>query len=130
MDEFSDAKIDDRTRQHLLRRYGKRAPALIARVLAEPELARTLHETRPEITLEIDHAVEHEWARSISDFMWRRTFLAFTPDLGTSCLDVVTARMAALLGWSGAEVKAQRERYQREVERAVAPIRAAAEAAG
>jgi glycerol-3-phosphate dehydrogenase len=77
------------------------------------------------VAVEVDHAVEGELALTLSDFMWRRTFLAFTPDRGESALPVVVERMAQKLGWDRGERQRQLERYHAQVEGAVAPLRAA-----
>lgn len=123
--ECSDLPITQLTRHHLLQRYGRRGPALVVRAAAEPELGRPLHELRREVAVEVEHAVDGELARTVSDFMWRRTFLAFTPDRGESALPVVADRMARKLGWDRAERDRQLERYHAEVEAAIAPLRAA-----
>lgn len=123
--ECSEQPVAERTRRHLLRRYGRRGPALVARAAVERELGRPLHETRAEVAVEIDHAVETEFALSLGDFMWRRTFLAFTPDRGQSALPSVVERMARKLGWDRAEQDRQLERYHAEVEAAIAPLAAA-----
>jgi glycerol-3-phosphate dehydrogenase len=125
LNTHNDPRVAEPTRQHLLRRYGRRGPALVARLADDPTLGRPLHEHHLESAVEVDHAVESDLATSISDFMWRRTFLAFTPDHGEAALAVVTERMAGKLGWDGAERDRQLQRYRAEVEAAVAPLRAA-----
>ena len=123
--EGHDLPVPEPTRHHLLRRYGRRGLPLVQRVAADPELGRALHEMRPEVVVEVDHAADSELVRSLSDFMWRRTFLAFTPDRGESALPVVIQRLARKLGWDRDEQQRQRQRYQAEVTAAVAPLLAA-----
>ena len=107
---------------HLLFRYGSRAPELFARISEDPRLGGTLHPRRPEVLAEVDHAVEQEWARTLSDIMWRRTELAFTADNGLLAVPLVVARMGRLLGWTKLEAQRQRERHEAEVEAAVSPL--------
>jgi glycerol-3-phosphate dehydrogenase len=126
LDEGKDLPVAAATRRHLLRRYGRRGPALLARIAADPSLGRPLHELRPEVAVEVDHAAEAELARSLSDVMWRRTFLAFTPDQGEAAVPAVVERLTRKLGWNRDEQQRQIDRYLAEVEIAVAPIRAAA----
>ena len=125
LNECKQLPVAEKTRRHLLRRYGRQGPALVAQVAADPQLGRPIHEDRPEVMVEVDHAVQFEMAHALSDFMWRRTFLAFTVDQGQSAVPRVLSRMADRLGWDAPEQRRQHERYESEVERAIAPLRAA-----
>ena len=107
---------------HLLYRYGSQAPEIFARIGQDARLGVPLHLGRPEVLAEIDHAVEHEWARTLSDIMWRRTELAFTADNGVSAVPAVLARMARLLGWTPIEAQRQQAAYEAEVDAAVSPL--------
>lgn len=108
--------------RHLLYRYGGRATGIFAQIRDDARLAAPVHADRPEVLAEIDHAVAHEWARSLSDLMWRRTELAFTADCGLASLPLVVARMGRLLGWTPVEAQRQRARYEAEVDEALSPI--------
>jgi glycerol-3-phosphate dehydrogenase len=108
--------------RHLLYRYGSKAPEMFARIDQDARLGAPLHPGRPEVLAEIDHAVEHEWARTLSDVMWRRTELAFTADNGVSAVPAVLARMGRLLGWTPIETQRQQMRYEAEVDEAVSPL--------
>lgn len=108
--------------EHLLFRYGGRASALFARMRDDERAGTRLHPARPEVMAEIDHAVAHEWARSLSDVMWRRTELAFTPDNGMAAVPLVVARMVRLLGWTPIEAQRQQARYEAEVHAVLAPL--------
>ena len=107
---------------HLLFRYGSKAPEIFARLAEDPRLGAALHPDRPEVLAEIDHAVEHEWARTLSDIMWRRTELAFTADNGLAAVPLVVARMGRLLGWTPPEAQRQQQRYEAEIDAAVSPL--------
>jgi len=109
-------------RHHLLYRYGSKAQEILARIREDAHLGLPLHPGRPEVLAEIDHAVEHEWGRTLSDIMWRRTELAFTADNGVSAVPAVLARMSRLLGWTPIEAQRQQMRYEAEVEAAVSPL--------
>jgi len=107
---------------HLLFRYGRRATAIFDRMRADARSGLPLHPERPEVPAEIDHAVEHEWARSLSDVMWRRTELAFTADRGAAAVSHVVARMGRLLGWTPIEAQRQQIRYEAEVDAVLSPL--------
>jgi glycerol-3-phosphate dehydrogenase len=107
---------------HLLFRYGRRATAIFARIRGDARLGTPLHPERPEVLAEIDHAVEQEWVRSLSDVMWRRTELAFTADRGAAAVPHVIARMGRLLGWTPIEAQRQQLRYEAEVEAVLSPL--------
>lgn len=109
-------------RHHLLYRYGSKAPEIFDRIAQDPRMGAALHPGRPEVLAEIDHAVEHEWARTLSDVMWRRTELAFTADNGVSAVPMVLARMSRLLGWTPIEAQRQQQRYEAEIDVAVSPL--------
>jgi glycerol-3-phosphate dehydrogenase len=122
MARHREVPLASELRDHLLYRYGGKAPEIFARIVEDARLGEPVHAGRPEVMAEIDHAVAHEWARSLSDVMWRRTELAFTADNGVSAVPAVIARMTRLLGWTPLEGKQQQERYEAEVEAAVAPL--------
>jgi glycerol-3-phosphate dehydrogenase len=107
---------------HMLFRYGRRATAIFARIRDDARLGTPIHPERPELLAEIDHAVEHEWACSLSDVMWRRTELAFTADRGAAALPQVVARMGRLLGWTPIEAQRQQIRYESEVDAVLSPL--------
>jgi glycerol-3-phosphate dehydrogenase len=109
---------DEATRRHLLLRHGTSIRAVLALMDGDRGLTRRVHPERPDVQAEIAHAVIGELARSLSDFMWRRSDLAFASDQGMAAVPVVAGRMAALLGWTRDEIARQRARYEAEVERA------------
>jgi glycerol-3-phosphate dehydrogenase len=106
----------------MLFRYGRLSTAIFARLRDDARLGTTVHPERPELLAEIDHTVEHEWACSLSDVMWRRSELAFTADRGAAAVPQVVARMGRLLGWTPIEAQRQRIRYEAEVDAVISPL--------
>ncbi|MBV8450894.1 MAG: FAD-dependent oxidoreductase, partial [Deltaproteobacteria bacterium] len=93
----------------LTARYGTRAE-IVARIAAEcAELAQPLAPGSPAIGAEVIHAVRNEFARSIADFIVRRTAMTWRAPLAVlSSAPQVARLMAQELGWDA-------EREQREL---------------
>jgi len=89
-------------------RYGTRAP-IVARIAAgRPELAEPLSRGCPAIAAEVVHAVGSEMARSIGDFLIRRTSLSWrSPVEAEAAAPAVARLMAAELGWDRAREDAE-----------------------
>jgi glycerol-3-phosphate dehydrogenase len=96
--------------QILLARYGTRAE-IVARIAAERvELAQCLAAGAPAIAAEVIHAVRNEFARSLADFIARRTAMTWrAPAAALRSAPEVACLMARELGWS-------LERQRRELE--------------
>ena len=86
------SSVDPAIRQRWLATYGGNAPALVDRVVADPEAGRDLgshHLSRAEVR----YAVEEEMARTVADFFARRASIFFwTEDGGLSAADAVGIR--------------------------------------
>lgn len=91
-------------RDPLSRRYGSEA----ARIADRRPLALSY------VWGEVDHAIDREMARSLTDVLARRLRLAlFAEDQGRGVAEEVARRMAARLGWDRAEQARQLEDYAR-----------------
>ena len=96
-------------RDALSRRYGSEA----ARIGDRTPIVDGL----PYVWGEVDHAMEREMARGLTDVLSRRTRLAlFAEDRGRSIAGAVARRMAARLGWDAKEVGRQLDAYERALE--------------
>ena len=108
--------LPERTCRYLADRYGTLAVELAAYAAGDQLLLRPLCPGRPEIYAQIDWAVRHELAETVSDFLERRTQLFFRDtDQGLGAVDAVADRMASLLGWTRAERDASAAAYRAEV---------------
>lgn len=85
---------------HLGARYGARGQAVLARVAADPSAGVPLDGEGPEITAEVDVAIEEEFARRLADVVLRRLPLGHDPRRCRVLAPVVAARMRTRLGWS------------------------------
>ena len=93
---------------------------LAAHLTERPETAQVLAPDVPYLWAEVDHAVEHEMAGTLSDFMVRRTWILHeVRDHGRLVAPSVAARMAARLGWDRERIRAELAAFELEVERCV-----------
>jgi len=110
------ARVSAGAASYLASVYGARASEVIALAATDPSLAAPLCPHHHGIAAEIVHAVRREWARTIGDVLLRRTMLGMTACQGLDCVDVIAARIGALLGWDEARRRDEVARYRREVE--------------
>lgn len=98
--------------------YGSRWRNVWSYVQRDPLLGARLIEGLPYLTAEVAHAVEREWACTISDVLIRRTHLAFeVRDHGRATARRIAPLMQTLLNWSEAERERQIEAYDADVAR-------------
>ena len=101
---------------HLLDRYGDELPALLDSIDDAPSLGRPLGEAPAFLRAEVAWAVTHEGAAHLDDVLLRRVRLDIEHrDRGLGAAAEVLAVMAPLLGWSEAEVEAERTAYAERV---------------
>ena len=101
---------------HLLDRYGDELPALLDSIDDDPSLGRPLGEAPAFLRAEVAWAVTHEGAAHLDDVLLRRVRLDIEHrDRGLGAAAEVLAVMAPLLGWSEAEVEAERTAYAERV---------------
>jgi glycerol-3-phosphate dehydrogenase len=116
--EAAGGLLPDATCRYLADRYGTRAIDLVHFAVANQELLQPLVPGRPEILGQVDWAVHEELARTVTDFMERRTQLYFRDvDQGLGAIAAVAGRMAELLGWSDSVREASAAEYRAEVAR-------------
>lgn len=96
-------------RDPLSRRYGSEAERIGDRT--------PMAEGLPYVWGEVDHAIEREMGRGLTDVMARRTRLAlFAEDRGRALAEPVAWRMAPRLGWDRAEIRRQLDAFERALE--------------
>jgi glycerol-3-phosphate dehydrogenase len=94
-------------RQQLAARYGTRAGIVAEIAAADPKLAIPLAPDSPAIGAEVIHAVRNEMARSVTDFLMRRTAMAWrAPRAAIASAPAVARLMAAEMGWDRAREQA------------------------
>jgi glycerol-3-phosphate dehydrogenase len=82
----------------------------------DPALGARISPTLPYLWAELIHAVRHEMALSLEDFLCRRTHIVCEdPNQGLEVAPAVADRMGALLGWPVEEKERQLASYRHEV---------------
>ncbi len=100
-------------------RYGHVAERVLQTAAADPDLAAPIVGDLPDLLAEAPFSARHEQARTVGDVLLRRTRLGLlagrelsTPD--ASAPRRVAEAMGAALGWDGARVDAEVERFAAE----------------
>lgn len=88
------AAAGEGTTLHLRSVYGSEAHLLLGHA-GEPGAFERIHPDGPDVWAQVRHAVEHEWACTVDDVVWRRTSLAHR---GLATDDVRAAIAARLPG--------------------------------
>ena len=104
--DYLDADQADR----LVYQYGSGVEDLIRRFEQQPDAARRLCDTRPNLVGEVRHAVESEMAMRLDDVVYRRTGLGTIGDPGGECIARCADIMSELLAWSPGRRAAEIER--------------------
>jgi glycerol-3-phosphate dehydrogenase len=95
-------------REQLVARYGTRAAIVAEIAAANPDLACPLAPDSPAISAEVIHAVRNELARSVTDFLARRTAMVWrAPRAAVASATAVARLMAVEMGWDGTRERAE-----------------------
>lgn len=112
----AQVKFDDEVLFGLLKQ-GSYALDVLSLVDEDGALAERLSPEIPYIKAQVRFAVEGEMAKTLDDFMVRRTEIYYyAPDQGLSVAPGVANMMGDLLGWDKAERKRQVEQYRKTVD--------------
>jgi len=112
----AQVKFDDDVLFGLLKQ-GSYALGVLSLVDEDGTLADRLSPDIPYIKAQVRFAVEGEMAKTLDDFMVRRTeIFYYAPDQGLSAAPDVANMMGDLLGWDKAERKRQVDKYKKTVE--------------
>lgn len=109
-------RFDDDVLEKLFKQ-GTEALNVLKMVDEDPSLGARLRDDIPHIKAQVRFAVENEMARTVDDFLVRRTEIYYTADdQGLGIADDVAKLMGEALGWSEEEGKRQVEAYNKTVE--------------
>ncbi len=101
--------------ERLIETYGRGAGRVLELARAAPSLRERLCPHGPEIAAQVVWACREEMAKTLADFMFRRTNLGAGRCLGQDCAPGVARIMARELQWSPGRLEAELETYAREV---------------
>ncbi|MBI4354951.1 MAG: glycerol-3-phosphate dehydrogenase [Candidatus Omnitrophica bacterium] len=111
--------LDEASAAHVVATYGTRY-RFIAEMLQEaPGLAERLCAHHPHAAAEVVHARRAEHAETLSDWYFRRSWMAYSPCQGRDSLDKVI-RLWENEGVTAQALAAQRQAYLAELDRAMA----------
>ena len=117
VEKYAARGIDERVARHLSLTYGARAEAVAARIDRDPTAGAHLEADTPYLFAEIDEAVEHELARTLTDVLGRRVpLLLRSRDQGLGVSRRVAERIAPALDWDAARIADEVARYRAVVE--------------
>jgi glycerol-3-phosphate dehydrogenase len=89
-------------------RYGSRAATVMAIVRERRETVASLDAPVPFLGSQVVFAIRYEWARTVSDFLIRRTAMVWrSPPVAIASAESVGRIMAAELGWDRAKMEAE-----------------------
>lgn len=107
----TEGLVDDACLEELVQSYGSGYADVLAYVRRDRRLGARIAPDRPFILAQVHHAVEHEMAFSVADVALRRTDAGNLGDRSGSVGMAIARELAALLGLSEAEKRAQVEAY-------------------
>jgi len=109
--------VDDDIREYMIQVYSKDEIENIARLVREnPQLKERILPDHPHIWVEINFAVENEFAVRLSDVIIRRLGLYFKESNGEVAKQIAE-HMGKLLGWDSQRIEAEVEDYLKEVKK-------------
>ncbi|WP_128906035.1 glycerol-3-phosphate dehydrogenase [Halorubrum amylolyticum] len=111
-DDLPTATVD-----HLASLYGSRAEAVERRVTEDPWLAEPLCSHTDDILAQVTVAVEEEYARRLTDVMFRRCTVGFEGCEGRDAVETVADHMATLLDWDEERTREEIDRYETVIDR-------------
>jgi glycerol-3-phosphate dehydrogenase len=109
--------LDADTATHLCGVYGVRARTLALAIAADRKLGARINADLPYVWAEVDFAVEHDLARTITDVLARRVpLLLVGREQGLDVCEQVATRIGAQLGWTPADRERHLADYRAEVD--------------
>ena len=97
----------------LIGQYGANVDKLFDAIERDPGLTRPLCDDRPNLEVEVHHAVKSEMAVRLEDVIYRRTGIGTIGFPGQACIDRCVGIMADLLAWDAARCTREIDRLQR-----------------
>ncbi len=117
-DEFAAASgLARPTVERLVELYGSRAVDVWQVGVDAPELLEPFDEGTGAIGAELVFAFEHEFARTLTDVLMRRTMVGLSPGLGLGSVERAAEILARHLGWDPDRVADEVEAFRQYVRR-------------
>jgi glycerol-3-phosphate dehydrogenase len=110
-------RIDETIQQHLIDLYGSHYHEVLELAASRPNGFEKLDSGESDISAQVIFAVKKEWAKKISDVMFRRTPAGLCPNLGFEAYRKAAEIMAVELKWSEIKKNEEIEDYKKFVKR-------------
>ena len=107
--------ISVETLDRLVSLYGSRYTEVLDYLRKDRRLGEQICRTQPDIMAEVVHAIEKESAATLTDFVIRRSLIAFRQCEGLDCCGNVAKKMGEILHWNGREVTEEVNAYEKEI---------------
>lgn len=104
--------LSDEQREHLERCYGSNVQMIYAALYDNAEETRRLCAHHPHIFAEVTYAINVEKARTLSDWYFRRTTIAYSKCKGCDSIEMVAAKFASLLHWDAEKMNREIDNYK------------------
>ena len=109
--------LDVAAAHHLAFTFGARAETVAGRIADDASAGLRIDPEQPFLAAEVDEAVEHEFARTLTDVLGRRMPLILRGrDQGLAAAPAVAERIARRLGWTADRIRDELDRYAATVE--------------
>ncbi len=102
--------------QHLRQTYGSRSGLVEEIASGDSELSQRISQGSPDVMAQVYFSVKHEHAKSLRDFMLRRSQLYYSSNSGFDGAEKVAIMMGKLLGWDKNRIDKEMSFYRRYIE--------------
>jgi glycerol-3-phosphate dehydrogenase len=107
----AESGLDEPVSRRLLSLYGAKAVNVLEMARRDPALRAVYDTKRGAIGAEVVYGIRHEFARTLTDVLMRRTMLGLDPELNAGSVEVAAEIMGAQEGWSPARIASEVDVY-------------------
>jgi len=107
--------LNEEGASHLIATYGTASLMLLNLCQNDPKLNQQICSYHPHLFAEIAYAIHYEHAKTLGDWFFRRTTIAYSRCRGMHCLNATALQFASILGWSSSRLADEKESYQKEI---------------
>jgi glycerol-3-phosphate dehydrogenase len=101
------AGLSDQGRKRILNIYGGRASEILDLAASNAGLSQAIDAEKSVLAAEIVFAIRKEYAKNLTDLMYRRLMLGLSADQGEKLIETVAKIAASELGWDDQELEHQ-----------------------
>lgn len=103
--------------RHLADQYGAEAMGLLETIHQRPELGARIHPKGPWTWVQVDHAIVHEDAQTLTDVMLRRLTIGLSQGQGKTVADSVAQAMTHYMPWDENRLLREVQEYRATLDR-------------